>query len=68
MVAVKPEKGENIERAIKRFLKKCKKLRIVEDYCDRQEYKKPSVVRREAKRRRKKTLDKLRKEYEASNQ
>ena len=67
MVAVKPEKGENIERAIKRFLKKCKKLRIVENYRDRQEYKKPSIVRKDAKRRKKKVLERLRKEQESDN-
>ena len=67
MVAVKPEKGENIERAIRRFLKKCKKLRIVENYRDRQEYVKPSKLRKDAKRRRKKVLDKLRKERESGN-
>jgi small subunit ribosomal protein S21 len=67
MVAVKPEKGENIERAIRRFIKKCKKLRIVENYRDRQEYKKPSVLRKDAKRRRKKVLERLRKEQEADN-
>lgn len=64
MVAVKPERGDNIEKAIRKFLKKCKKLRIVEEYRDRQYYVKPSVKRREAKIRRKRVLDKLRREQE----
>lgn len=64
MVAVKPERGDNIEKAIRKFLKKCKKLRIVEEYRDRQYYVKPSAKRREAKIRRKRVLDKLRREQE----
>ena len=65
MVAVRPEKGEHIERAIKKFLNKCKKARIVEEYRDRQSYVKPSAVRREKARRRVKTLEKLAREKEA---
>lgn len=64
MFAVKPEKGENIEKAIRKFLKKSKKLRVVENYRERRYYTKPSVKRREEKRRRAKVLDKLRKEQE----
>lgn len=64
MVAVKPERGENIEKAIRRFLKKCKKLRIVENYRDREYYVKPSIRRRDEKRRRKKVLEKLRREQQ----
>jgi small subunit ribosomal protein S21 len=59
MVAVRPEKGENIERAIRRFVKKCKNLRIVEGCREREYYKKPSVKRREARARRKRVLEDL---------
>lgn len=62
MITVKPEHGENIEKAIRLFLKKCKKARIVEDYRDRQEYVKPSEKKRRARENRKKVLDKLQRE------
>lgn len=64
MVVVRPERGENIEKTIRKFLKKCKKLRIVEEYRDRQYYVKPAVKRRQDKIRRKRVLDKLRREQE----
>ena len=67
MVAVKPESGENIEKAIRKFLKKCKKLRIVENYRDRQYYVKPAEKRRQDKIRRKRVLDKLRRESQEDN-
>ena len=51
-VTVYPKKGEHPERAVKRFLKKCKKLKIVEEYRRRQYYEKPSEKRRRMKMRR----------------
>jgi small subunit ribosomal protein S21 len=50
--------GEHPDRAIKRFLKKTKKLRIVEEYKNRQYYEKPSVKRRRDKLKRKETIRK----------
>ena len=41
----------NHERMIKRFIKKCKKERIVEQYKEKQRYKKPSVLKREKRAR-----------------
>ena len=41
----------NHERMIRRFIKKCKKERIVENYKDRQRYKKPSDAKREKRAR-----------------
>ena len=41
----------NHERMIRRFIKKCKKERIVEQYRDKQRYKKPSEKRREKRAR-----------------
>ena len=51
-VTVVPRKGEYPERTIKRFLKKCKKLKIVEEYRKREYYEKPSEKRRRMKMRR----------------
>ena len=51
-VTVFPRKGEHPERTIKRFLKKCKKLKIVEDYRKREYFEKPSEKRRRMKMRR----------------
>jgi len=56
---------DNIERVIKRFIKKCKKLGIIDEVKDRQHYTKPSEKKRRAKeraiRRRKKEERKARK-------
>ena len=49
---------EDPERAIKRFLKKCKKLRIVEEYRKRQYFEKPSEKRRRARLKRKEIIRK----------
>jgi len=37
----------NHERMIRRFIKKCKKERIVEQYREKSRYKKPSVAKKE---------------------
>ena len=50
-LVVKPRRNENIERVVKRFNKKVKKLGIIEEYKDRQRYMKPSEKRRRAKKR-----------------
>ena len=41
----------NPERMIRRFIKKTKKERIIEEVKDRQRYKKPSVAKKEKRRR-----------------
>jgi small subunit ribosomal protein S21 len=48
-LVVRPRRNENIERVIKRFNKKVKKLGIIEEYKDKQRYMKPSERRRRAK-------------------
>ncbi len=48
---VKPRRNENIERTIKRFNKKVKKLGIIEEYKDHQRYMKPSDKKRKMKKR-----------------
>ena len=50
-LVVKPRRNENIERTIKRFNKKVKKMGIIEDYKDHQRYMKPSDKRRKMKKR-----------------
>ena len=63
--SVKVRRKDNIERVIKRFIKKCKKLGIIDEIKERQHYTKPSEKRRRAKeraiRRRKKEERKRRK-------
>lgn len=62
MVAVKAEKGESVDRLIRRFNKKIKKMDLMGQLRERRYYKKPSERRKEAKRRREATLRKLAKE------
>jgi len=52
-------KDEPIEKLIRRFVKKCKKERVIENYRDRMYYEKPSLARKREKERRKKVLEKL---------
>ena len=44
-------KGESVERAVKKFSRKCKKLGIVQEVRDRRHYIKPSMKKRLAKKR-----------------
>lgn len=48
MNGVNIKDGENIERAINRFKKMITRSRVLNEYRDRQEFTKPSEVRREA--------------------
>ncbi len=63
---VYPRRNENIERVIKRFNKKVKKLGIIEEVKERRHYIKPSERKRKAKKRsdarRRKELAKQRKQ------
>ena len=45
-VTVEPRKNEPIEKAIKRFIRKCKKERIVEEVRERRDFTKPSEAKR----------------------
>ena len=45
-VTVVPRKNEPIEKAIKRFIRKCKKERIVEEVRERRYFTKPSEAKR----------------------
>ena len=44
---VKIRKNESSENLIKRFIRKSKKEKIIEEYRERQYFKKPSEVKRE---------------------
>ena len=51
-IIIKPRhRKERPEAMIRRFIKKTKKERIVDEIRDRQRYKKPSVKKRMAKKR-----------------
>ena len=65
-VEVQARKNEPIEKTIKRFSKKVKKERIVEEHRERKYYEKPSEVKRKLKKRRKATLDKLKAKQETN--
>lgn len=59
---VELQPGESQESLIRRFLKKVKKSDLLKEVWDRQYYVKPSVKNNERKRRRKRVLEKLKKE------
>tara|TARA_R110002074_G_scaffold5885_1_gene28071 strand:- start:73 stop:324 length:252 start_codon:yes stop_codon:yes gene_type:complete len=56
---VTPKKNENPERLIKRFLRKVKKERVIEQVRERRFYEKPSEKRRKKREQRVRTLRKL---------
>lgn len=62
MKVTSEEVGGNADRMIKKFLKKVKKSKIVEELMDRRYYTKPSVKERLAKIARERVLKKLREE------
>jgi small subunit ribosomal protein S21 len=49
MLRVKVKDGENIEKALRQFKKKCNETKLVKQLRDRKEYVKPSVERRKNK-------------------
>ena len=50
-VEVRPKKNEDLERMIRRFVKKVKKAGIIEEVRERSYYEKPSVKRNRLKRK-----------------
>ncbi len=58
-------RNEDPKRAIKRFVKKCKKEGFLREVIERQSFKKPSKIRRMKKKKREGVLKKLREEYES---
>ena len=58
-VTVIPRHNEHPEKAVKRFLKKCKKEKVIEIYRDKTDfYKKPSEIRRRKMVRRQRMIKK----------
>ena len=49
MIVVPVKEGENIERALKKFKRKFEKTGVVKELRARQQFNKPSVIRRKAK-------------------
>ena len=62
-----PRKGEDPKRTIKRFIKKCKREGFLREVVERRYFKKPSEIRRTNKKKRMRTIQKLREEYEAKH-
>jgi len=56
---VKLRKNESSENLIKRFIRKSKKEKIIDEYCNKQYYKKPSELKREKHFRRLAEIEKL---------
>ena len=46
MLVVKLKKGENVSQALKKFKFKVNKSRVLKEYRSRQEFVKPSVIKR----------------------
>ena len=60
-VSVRPRgRNDTQERMIRRFIRKCKKERVIERVRENQYYEKPSTVRRKEQKKRRRVLDKLR--------
>ena len=51
MLIIKQEKGENIERMLKRFKKKFEKTKVLRELRNRQAFTKPSVKNREVRKK-----------------
>lgn len=63
----RPKKNEDPNRFIKRFIKKCKKLGIIDEFKDRRHYTKPSTKKRLAKKRAIARLKKKQQKTQRSN-
>ena len=66
-VQVHLKRNESQEHLIKRFMKKVKNERIIEEYRENEFYEKPSVVNARKRKRRKNVYKKLRMQQEALN-
>ena len=65
-VEVYPRKNEPIERTIKRFSKKIKKERVIEEFKENMYYEKPSEVKKRIAKRRKNTIRRLKEKEETT--
>ena len=50
-LTIKPRRNENQDRLIKRFIKKTKKIKLMDELRSRRYYVKPSEIKRTIKRR-----------------
>ncbi len=57
-LTVKPNRNESQERMIKRFIRKCKKKGIIDEYKEKQSFKSNSEKRNERNRKRKRAIAK----------
>jgi len=65
-ISVTPRRGESTERLIRRFIKKCKKEKIVETYRAKTDYYiKPSVKRRLKSQKARREKEKLQRKQNA---
>ena len=67
IMQVKRRKNESNEALIKRFTRKVKKLKIIEEYRERQYYKKPSEIAREEYFRRLAEIEKQKRKEKEEN-
>jgi small subunit ribosomal protein S21 len=51
MIVIPMKEGENIERALKRFKRKFEKTGVIRELRTRQAFLKPSVIKREEKKK-----------------
>lgn len=51
MIVVPVKEGENIERALKKFKRKFEKTGVMRELRSRQAFEKPSVIKREQKKK-----------------
>ena len=56
-VSVTQRNNESAERLIRRFIKKCKKERVIEEARERMSYQPPSVKKREKRKRANRALE-----------
>mgnify|MGYP003123537615 CR=1 FL=1 len=63
-VSIRETNGD-VNRLIRKFIKKCKKERIIENYLDRRFYEKPSVRKRREKLKKRKNAKKAAQERSA---
>lgn len=49
MIVVPVKEGENIEKALKKFKRKFEKTGVIKELRNRQQFEKPSVVKRQQK-------------------
>ncbi len=64
LVVTADECGGNAEKMVRRFIKKAKNEKIVEEYRERTHYRKPSQVKAEKRRERRRLIEKVNKQNE----